>query len=290
MKNKGLSVAVGIYLFMLTVNAGAAPIRPVGPIDVTGTISGIQWVPETSVKGKPGWSGSLGHDRIRPANFLLTLTDYEGVNDETAYRMTRYLEWNAFKDNEQKGKPPFVLLKINHNDKNYLRKGMRIRVTGYTVRGDEGGTWTYYAGVYDVDHLVTEERIRIYLEKNIESPGFGGRMFCAYEIFGTEKKGDRDYSYLWTLCMEYYAKGNSLIKGTGVSMPVVLISLRSSRGSDIVEHEKPVDGEGYAESIRRIFPAKYHGAILAGAEGNDRRAASLMRDTEKQASTYFQTR
>lgn len=52
---------------------------------------------------------------------------------------------------------------------------MKIRVTGYTVRGNEVGTCTYYAGVYDMDHLNPEEAIRSYLEKHIESPGFGGK-------------------------------------------------------------------------------------------------------------------
>jgi hypothetical protein len=175
MTRKSLSIFAIFYLFLLTGDTGAAPIRPVGPVDVTGTISGIEWYPETSVKGKPGMSGSAGHDRIRPAHFLLTLTDYDGVNAETALRMTRYLDWKAFSGREQKGKSSFILLKINHNDKNYLRKGMKIRVTGYTVRGNEVGTCTYYAGVYDMDHLNPEEAIRSYLEKHIESPGFGGK-------------------------------------------------------------------------------------------------------------------
>jgi hypothetical protein len=147
MTKKCLSIALGICLFMLAVNPEAAPVRPLGPVDVIGTISVIEWVPETSVKGKPGMSGSLGHDRTRPAHFLLTLTHYDGVDAETARRMTRYLDFAAFENTGQKSNPPFILLKINHNDRNYLRKGMRIRVTGYTVRGDEGGTWTHYAGI-----------------------------------------------------------------------------------------------------------------------------------------------
>ena len=115
-------------------------------------------------------------------------------------------------------------------------------------------------------------------------------MFCSYEVFGTEKRGNRDYIYLWALCVGYYAKGNYLMKGAGTSMPVALISHRSPRGGDIVEHEKPVKGEGYAESLMRIFPERYHSAIFAGTESHDRRAESLMRDTEKQAKAYFRTR
>lgn len=40
--------------------------------------------------------------------------------------------------------PPFIILQIAHSDRNHLKKGMKIRVSGYTVRGDEGGTWTSY--------------------------------------------------------------------------------------------------------------------------------------------------
>jgi len=43
--------------------------------------------------------------------------------------------------------PPLMLLKINYPDKNYLQTGMTIEISGYTVGGDEGGTWTSYERV-----------------------------------------------------------------------------------------------------------------------------------------------
>ena len=144
MQKSCLSILIFCFLFNITLNAMAAPIRPIGPVDVSGTISEIKWVPEEKVRGIPGMSGSLGHDRTRFAHFLVTLTDYDGVNAETARRMTGYLDRTSFKGGDQGDKPSFILLKINHNDKNYLKKGMRMRVIGYKVRGDEGGTWTYY--------------------------------------------------------------------------------------------------------------------------------------------------
>jgi hypothetical protein len=265
----------------------AAPIRPIGPIDVSGKISQIKWFPEEKVKGIPGMSGSAGHDRIRLAHFLVTLTDYDGVNAETARTMTRYLDWTALKGEKQRDKPSFILLKINHNDKAYLRQGMKIRVIGYEVRGDEGGTWTYYDKVEIPGQLSHDDNIKNYLEKYIETPGFGGRMFCAYELFGTEQKGNKNYIYLWTLCMEYYMKGRVLMKGTGVSMPLALISAGLHRQNKIAEHRKPVDGEGYARSIREIFPKKYHKVIFAEATEYNKRAESLLRDTERQARIYY---
>ena len=35
-------------------------------------------------------------------------------------------------------------MKINNNDKNIFKKGMKIRVSGYTVHGDEGKTLTHF--------------------------------------------------------------------------------------------------------------------------------------------------
>ena len=136
----------------IIINTLAAPIRPVGPVDVTGRVSEITWVPEQKVKGRPGMSGSLGHDRINPSHLLVTLIDYEGVNSEIAVTMTRYINWTALKGHEPQNRPSFILLKIYHTDKNFLKKGMKIRVVGYTVRGDEGGTWTSYTRVEILDH------------------------------------------------------------------------------------------------------------------------------------------
>jgi hypothetical protein len=201
--------------------------------------------------------------------------------------MSRYLDWTALKDNKQKDKPLFILLNINHKDKNYLKKGMKIKVRGYEVRGDEGGTWTSYRALEILGSSSPEENIRNYLQNYIESPGFGGTIFCAYELFGNETKSNKDYVYLWAVCMEYYVKDGTLLKGAGVSMPLALISVRSHLGNRIVGHQTPVDGEGYAESIRRIFPRKYHKVIFTEAEEYNRRAESLLKNTERQARTHF---
>jgi hypothetical protein len=47
---------------------------------------------------------------------------------------------------------PFILLRINHSDKNALKKGSKIRVIGYQVSGDDGGTRTDYKSVQIPDH------------------------------------------------------------------------------------------------------------------------------------------
>lgn len=144
MKKGFLSISVCFFLFLIAINSSGAPIIPVGPINICGTVNEVRWMPEKIVKGIPGMSGTAGKDRVLPAHFLITLRNFDGVDSEIARRMTGYLDWSVFKDAEQKRSRTFILLKINHNDKNYLRKGMKIDISGYTVRGDEGGTWTSY--------------------------------------------------------------------------------------------------------------------------------------------------
>jgi len=138
---------LGGFVILSGLSAFAAPIRPVGPVDVTGTISEIQWVPEKTVKGIPRMTGSAAKDRVVSPHFLVRLVDYEGVSAEAAVTMTRYLEWPAFQNHEIKGRPPFILLKFDYGQPTYLKKGMRIRVIGYQVAGDEGGTWTSFTGI-----------------------------------------------------------------------------------------------------------------------------------------------
>ena len=66
-------IAPGVF------SALAAPIPPVGPYDVTGTIQEVRWVPERTVKGIPQMSGSAGKDRVESPHFRIKLVDYAGA-------------------------------------------------------------------------------------------------------------------------------------------------------------------------------------------------------------------
>ena len=124
-----------------------APIPPIGPLDITGVIEEVRWFPEMAVKGIPRMSGSAGKNRVMSPHFLIRLVDYKGVAPETAVRMTRYLDWSAFQNQEITDLPPFILLKIDYSDRNYLKKAMRIKVSGYKIAGDEGGAWATFTGI-----------------------------------------------------------------------------------------------------------------------------------------------
>lgn len=145
MKKVFLSILFFLFCIVLN-NAYGVPLPPVDKYDITGTISEVNWYPKKFIKGIPGMSGSAGQDRIMPAHYIIKLVNYEGIGSEDALRITRYIKWDAFNDNENK-KSPFILLKLNHKNRYYLKKGMKIKVIGYTIRGDEGGTYSYYEGI-----------------------------------------------------------------------------------------------------------------------------------------------
>jgi hypothetical protein len=288
-----MKTAIALILATFLLHAAgfdslAAPIPPLGPMQVSGTVSELLWVAEKKVKGIRGMSGSAGVDRVIPAHFLMTLKGFQGIDAETARAMTRYFDQEAFKYEKKNFMPTFIILKINHNDKNYLKKGMEITVTGYTVMGDEGGTWTHYTKLDILPPQSRSDTIQQYLESSLESPTAGGKMFCAYELYGAESKRNKKYLYLWATCSEYYLKDALLRQGAAVSIPIALIAEATPDGYLIKAQMKPVDGEDYGASIRRIFPRKYHDAIFAEGQKYDRRAEALLRETAKKARAYYQ--
>lgn len=120
----------------------AAPLPPLGKIDVTGTIAEARWVPEATLRGRKGFSGSLGRDRVTPAHFVVTLRDYAGPTVKQAWMMNGFMGAVAG-ETEDRGKlPPTLVVWVNSGDRELLKVGMRIRLVDYTVSGDEGGTWT----------------------------------------------------------------------------------------------------------------------------------------------------
>ena len=120
----------------------AAPLPPMDKVTIAGTIAEVKWIPEISVKGKKGWSGSLGRDRVFPAHFEVTLRDYSGPKVDQAWMMNGFMSVER-KDTEDRSKlPPTLEVWVNSEDQDDLKAGMNIRLVNYMVTGDEGGTWT----------------------------------------------------------------------------------------------------------------------------------------------------
>jgi len=55
-----LSFFAVLFLLIITYNGIAAPIQQIGPVDIRGTVSDLQWNPEKTIQGIPGMSGSAG--------------------------------------------------------------------------------------------------------------------------------------------------------------------------------------------------------------------------------------
>jgi len=125
----------------------SAPLPPLGKTDVTGTIEEARWVPEASLKGRKGFSGSLSRDRVIPAHFAVTLRDYAGPSARQAWMMNGFMGVMTDGTEDRSKPPPTVVVWVNSGDRSYLKAGMRIRLIDYTVTGDEGGTWASCARV-----------------------------------------------------------------------------------------------------------------------------------------------
>lgn len=279
--------SVGIVLMVILFFTSliiAVPLPPNGPFEISGKIVELKWYPEKAVKGIPGMSGSAGKDRKFPAHYIVQLTDYKGVDPQKAREISMYVDYSNSIKNDTSA---VVTLMINHNNKRYLKKGMTILISGYNVRGDEGGIWTYYTSLNILKHNSTEEAIEHYLENHILKPEYGGETFCAYEIYGKELKQGKEFFYLWALCSEYYKKGGILNLGSAVSVPLVLVSRNIEAGSSIEEHKMPTNGEGWSEDVKRLIPKKYHNQIFAQGDAFSKRGNRLFNIAKNKAMCYY---
>ncbi len=109
---------------------------------MTGTIAEVKWAPEVSVKGRKGFSGSLGRDRVFPAHFEVTLRKYSGPTAKEAWRLNGFMSVEADAAWDRDKLPPILEVWVNSEKRELLKPGMRLRLHGYRVTGDEGGTWT----------------------------------------------------------------------------------------------------------------------------------------------------
>jgi hypothetical protein len=154
MKNR-----LALLMFAMVSTCGestyAAPLPRLASLTIEGTIVQALWSPVETKPGQPGFSGSLGTDRVFPAHFDLELFDYQGVDAVTAARMSDWI--NHPTPSPENEKPPkTVWVRVNEENARALRQGMRIRVAAYQVTGDEGGTWTHHEKVVVLDALTTK--------------------------------------------------------------------------------------------------------------------------------------
>jgi len=138
-----LLISLLAMLFGSAVALGA-PIPPVGPMNIEGVIESASWTPDTFIKAKGTWrdgkwrpcSGTLGQDRARRAHYRVTLADTKVETRPGADHSRSFRSGAA------------ITVFIAHPaDDGYLKKGMKIKIFDYTVRGDEGGDWYSFSAI-----------------------------------------------------------------------------------------------------------------------------------------------
>ena len=134
---KWLAVSVTVVLLLVGRPTYSAPLPPFDPVDICGEVVSLTWSEAIEVPGKPGFSGSLGHDHAFPARFRVELARYTGIDAGTAALINGMLDFvNPAGDR--------LLVLIDSPDRHLLDTAGSLCVTGYTIQGDEGGTWTHY--------------------------------------------------------------------------------------------------------------------------------------------------
>ena len=129
---------------------------------------------------------------------------------------------------------------------------------------------------------VEPDSLNGYLAANRGFTSKGGEMRCAYRPLG--QSGTK--VFVWAVCSELLAVDGRLIDGSGMSLPAAFKIEVDSGRTRIVGVEEPQDGNRYAPSIRRIFPASTWPAIFAD-RGPEHPAEGLEIYLRRQAAARF---
>lgn len=104
-------------------------------------------------------------------------------------------------------------------------------------------------------------------------------------VLGSEEKDGETTVYLLTMYGEYGFSNGKLIKVSGSGVIPAVMKLENTeeeyKGKSI---EYPMDGAGYTESIKEMFPANYHDAVLKFA---DTYYDELKEQEERYAKAYL---
>ena len=131
-----LMVPFGI---LLCAEASAVPMIPLGPVDASGTIVDLKWVPAKRIQGIPGMSGSAGGDRIIPAHYLAALRPYTGPDAQLARWFNHRVGAGDLNPADFDQAPATLVVWVHGVRPGHLKIGMRILLPAYTIFGDEGG-------------------------------------------------------------------------------------------------------------------------------------------------------
>jgi hypothetical protein len=130
--------------------------------------------------------------------------------------------------------------------------------------------------------------VKAYLVKNVGQASYGGKIFCACDMLGTEPRNDGLDVYVWALCGEYYLDNGHLTLGTASSLPVALSLQKENGHYTVTSYEVPRDGIDYGPSIQRIFPPDaIEKMCTVNSNCYNERAQRLQNDIGQKAGEYF---
>jgi hypothetical protein len=136
----------------------------------------------------------------------------------------------------------------------------------------------------NIDQIISPEEIKEFLIGKIGASAFGGKIFCAYQVMGTDQENQTIKIYLWVLVQEYYVSKQSLQEGTATSEPVVLFVTIQNGKYQIFDYKDA--GESY-QYLTVNFPPNILPLIRLPADEYNQRVASLLSETRKEAEAYF---
>jgi hypothetical protein len=130
--------------------------------------------------------------------------------------------------------------------------------------------------------------VESYLVENIGQAYSGGKVFCAYNVLGTESRDNVANVYVWALCGEYTLDNGVLTLSTASSLPVALHMQKSNGQYTVTSYEVPRDGIDYGPSIQRIFPPDAIEKIcVTNTDCYNERAERLQNKIEQKAGEYY---
>jgi hypothetical protein len=126
------------------------------------------------------------------------------------------------------------------------------------------------------------------LVEDIGQASFGGKVFCSYDVLGSEARADSADMYVWALCGEYYVDNDMLTLGTASSLPVAFHMQKAGSAYEVIGFEIPSDGMDYMPSIQRIFPpASIQKMCHENPDCYNERAQRLQNAIEQKAREFY---
>jgi hypothetical protein len=139
----------------------------------------------------------------------------------------------------------------------------------------------------ELDSTMLELAILNYLETNFLDPDPGGKVFARYYLVGLDTDQDTLNATIWAHIVDYSPGMDGPTKNSGMSLPVILRVIRADGAFHVMTVAFPEDGEDHAQSVRSIFPIKYHDWLLGSEKYHI--IALMKKELEQEATAFYRT-